>query len=158
MAQTVQNLPAVWETWVWSLGWEDPLATHTSILAWRIPWTEEPGGLQSIASQRVGQDWSDLAHSTQSVFTVRKQKSKGVTLFKVKKVVSGGTRFQAWKFGTVFCALAALQPWGRAGPSHSQANDGWILRAEHEAPCIRLPQSLLCNECFWLHYRKEKLF
>ena len=55
----VKNLPAVWETWVQSLGWEDPLekdtATHSSILAWRIPWTEETGGLQSMKSQRVGQ-------------------------------------------------------------------------------------------------------
>ena len=51
--------------WVWSLGWEDPLeelmATHSSILAWRIPWTEEPGGLQSKVS-RVGHDWSDFVH------------------------------------------------------------------------------------------------
>ena len=53
-AQTVNNLPAVWETWVRSLGQEDPLekemATYSSILAWRIPWTEEPGGLQSTGS------------------------------------------------------------------------------------------------------------
>ena len=51
MAQTVKNLPTMQETWVRSLGWEDPLekeeATHSSILAWRIPSTEEPGGLQS---------------------------------------------------------------------------------------------------------------
>ena len=57
MAQMVKNLPAVRETWVRSLGWEDALeegmATHSSILAWRIPWTEEPGGLQSTRSQRV---------------------------------------------------------------------------------------------------------
>ena len=50
MAQTVKNPPAMRETWVRSLGWEDPLeegmATHSSILAWRIPWTEEPGGLR----------------------------------------------------------------------------------------------------------------
>ena len=49
VAQAVKNSPALWETWVGSLGWEDPLeegmATHSSILAWRIPWTEEPGGL-----------------------------------------------------------------------------------------------------------------
>ena len=49
VAQTVKNLPAMQETQVWSMGWEDPLekgmATHSSILAWRIPWTEEPGGL-----------------------------------------------------------------------------------------------------------------
>ena len=52
VAQIVKNLPALWETWVCSLGWEDPLekgmATHSSILVWRIPWTEEAGGLQSI--------------------------------------------------------------------------------------------------------------
>ena len=60
VTQMVKNLPAVWETWVRSLGREDPLekemATHSSILAWRIPWTEEPGGLQSMESQRVGHD------------------------------------------------------------------------------------------------------
>ena len=57
----VKNLPAVqqkWEMWVQSLGWEDPLeegmAAQSSIPAWRIPWIEEPGGLQSIESQRVG--------------------------------------------------------------------------------------------------------
>ena len=48
-AQMVKNLPALWETWVWSLGWEDPLEegmeTHSSILAWSIPWTEESGRL-----------------------------------------------------------------------------------------------------------------
>jgi len=51
---------AMQETWVWSLGWEDPLekamATHSSILAWRILWTEEPGGLPSTGLQRVGHD------------------------------------------------------------------------------------------------------
>ena len=51
-AQMVKNPPAVWETWMRSLGWEGPLeegmATHSSVLAWRIPWTEEPGGLQSM--------------------------------------------------------------------------------------------------------------
>ena len=56
----VKNLSAMWETQVQSLGQEDPLekgmATHSSILAWRIPWTEEPGGLQSKGSQRVGHD------------------------------------------------------------------------------------------------------
>ena len=58
MAQTVKNLPAMQETWVRSLGWEDPLkkeiAIHSSILACKVPWTEELGGLQSTGSQRVG--------------------------------------------------------------------------------------------------------
>ena len=60
VAQMVKSLPAVQETWVQSLGREDPLekemATHSRILAWRIPWTEEPGGLQSMGSQRVRHD------------------------------------------------------------------------------------------------------
>ena len=63
MAQRVKNLPAMQETqetWIQSLGWEDPLkegmATQSSILAWRTPWTEEPVGLQSMGSQRVGHD------------------------------------------------------------------------------------------------------
>ena len=53
----VKNLPTLWETWVWSLGQEDPsekgMATHSSILAWRIPWTEEPGGLQSMGRKEL---------------------------------------------------------------------------------------------------------
>ena len=60
MAHTVKHLPTMRETWVQSLGREDPLekemATHSSILAWRIPWMEELGRLQSMGSQRVGHD------------------------------------------------------------------------------------------------------
>ena len=60
VAQLVRNPPAVWETWVPSLGEEDPLeegmATHSSTLAWRIPWIKEPGGLQSMQLQRVRHD------------------------------------------------------------------------------------------------------
>ena len=61
VAQMVKNLPAMWETWVQPLGWEDPLEKGTasgSILAWRIPWTEETGGVQSRGSQRVRHDWA----------------------------------------------------------------------------------------------------
>ena len=65
VAQMVKHLPAIQETWVQSLGREVPLkkemSTHSSILARRFPWTEEPGRLQSIGSQRVGHDWCDLA-------------------------------------------------------------------------------------------------
>ena len=62
VAQMLKNLPATLETQVQSLGQEDPLekgmAIHSSILAWRIQWTEEPGGLQSMGSQRIGHDWA----------------------------------------------------------------------------------------------------
>ena len=70
MAQMVGSPPAMQETWVWSLGWEDPLeegmAALSSTLAWRIPWTEEPGGLQPVGSQRVGHDWA-TKQSTRSL-------------------------------------------------------------------------------------------
>ena len=60
MAQSLKRLPAMCETWVRPLGWEDPLekemATHSSVLAWRIPWMEEPSRLQSTGSPRVGHD------------------------------------------------------------------------------------------------------
>ena len=71
VTQTVKNLPVMWETRVQSLGREDPLekemATHSSILAWRVPWTEEPGGLQSMGLQRVRYNSAtslSIAHST----------------------------------------------------------------------------------------------
>ena len=58
MAQWIKNLPAVWETWVQSLGREDPLekemAIHSNILVWEIPWTEEPGEIQSVGSKNGG--------------------------------------------------------------------------------------------------------
>ena len=70
VAQMVKNLPAIQETQAWSLGWEDPLekgtATYSSILAWRNPWTEEPGRLQSMGLQRVGYDWVTFTHTCPS--------------------------------------------------------------------------------------------
>ena len=71
LVQMVKNLPAMQETQVWSPGWEDPLekgkATHSGILAWRIPWTGEPGGLQSMGSQRVRHDWATNTHIIQTI-------------------------------------------------------------------------------------------
>ena len=68
VAQRLKHLPAMWETLVLSLPGEDPLenerATHSSILAWRIPWREEPGRLQSMGLQRVGHDWAASLHFT----------------------------------------------------------------------------------------------
>ena len=66
VAQSVKNLSVMQKTWVQSLGWEDPLgeemATHSSIFAWEIPWTEEAGGPQSMGSPRVKQDWATNTH------------------------------------------------------------------------------------------------
>ena len=77
MAQTVKNPPTVWETWVQSLGWEDPreegMATHSRILAWRIPRTEDPDGLQPMWSRRVGRDWVTNHSPEHSCFQRKKQ-------------------------------------------------------------------------------------
>ena len=80
MAQMVKSLPAVQETRVQSLGREDSLekemATHSSILAWRIPWTKEPGGLVSVRSQRVGHDRAtSLSLSTKGQLRLRESPS-----------------------------------------------------------------------------------
>ena len=73
MAQIVKNLPAMCETWVRYLNQEDPLekemATHSSILAWEVPWIEEPGGIQSMASQRVGHN-SETSTQSGSIYVL----------------------------------------------------------------------------------------
>ena len=72
VAQRLKRLPAMWKTWVQSLSQEDPLekemAPHSSTLAWRMPWMEEPGGLQSTGSQRVRHDWAtSLTHDRSGI-------------------------------------------------------------------------------------------
>ena len=74
VAQMVKCLSTMWETWVRALGWEDPLekdmAIHSSTIAWKIPWTEEPGRLQSMGSQRVRHDWATSLSLSISPFPV----------------------------------------------------------------------------------------
>ena len=87
MAQQVKNLQELQEIWVWSLGQEDPLeegmATHSSILAGKIPWTEEPGGLWSMGSQRV---WSNGAHILNTHIELVEMKTK---MSVIKKKIPG---------------------------------------------------------------------
>ena len=87
--QTVKNLPEMQETWVPSVGWEDPLvkgmAVHSSILAWRITWTEEPGGLQSIGSQTVRHNWISNTH-TQDLPEIHCW----------EKIIAGGEQWEGW--------------------------------------------------------------
>jgi len=88
-AQTVKRLPSMQETRVQCLGWEDPLekemATHSSFLAWKIPWTEEPGRLQSMGSQRVRHNWA----TSLSLFIARKVVLwSGLYVFRMRKNVT----------------------------------------------------------------------
>ena len=82
VAQMVKNLPTVQETRVRSLGGEDPLekgmGTHSSILAWRIPWTEEPGRLQSMGSPRVRHPWSNLAYTSAHIMKANSPREKSL--------------------------------------------------------------------------------
>ena len=87
VAQMVKNLPAMQDTWVWSLGWKDPLekgmATHSSILAWKIPWTEGPGRLQSMGLLRVGRTKRLLLHFTiEGVFENYLKKPKELRMWR----------------------------------------------------------------------------
>ena len=105
VAQKVKRLPAMQETWVRSLGQEDPLegemATHSSTLAGRIPWTEEPGGLQSTGSQRAGHDW-ETSLSFSFTFYSSRAPSSHLILFSgaqweeslVSEMWAGGMRLQ----------------------------------------------------------------
>ena len=140
VAQSVKNLPAVQETQVRSLGWEDPLekemATHSSILAWKISWTEEPGGLQSMGSQRVGHDW---ATNTQTYSTLQMRSLWSIHYIMVKismrtissqPVSKGGVYFltpyqQAWESDFLW-SVKCKQKWHRTFfPSKS-------LKSHHE--------------------------
>ena len=108
VAQRLKRLTATQETWVRSLCWEDPLekemATHSSTLAWRIPWTEEPGGLQSTGSQRVGHDWAtSLTHSFLNC------ENSWISLENVedllKKIVS---KYHSFSFNFLLCSLTYI--------------------------------------------------
>ena len=83
----------MWETWVWSLGQEDPLekdmATHSSILVWRIPQTEEPGGLQSMGLQRVEHNWVTNTHICVAYYTM-------ISCLKKDKDVAVANKYESW--------------------------------------------------------------
>ena len=100
-AQTVKCLPTMQETRVWPLGQEDPLkkemATHFSTLAWKIPWTEEPGRLQSMGSQRVGHNWE-----TSLLQTITKGKA-GLGVFEPLDTTSSPTNPYITLFSVCFC-------------------------------------------------------
>ena len=112
VAQTVKILPVMQETWVWALGREDPLEkemgrveTHSSILAWRIPWTEEPGGLHSMGLQRVGHNWVTNTFTTiricWNVFIMRIQVSFLPQIYQC----SLKTSFGPCRFSSVFILI-----------------------------------------------------
>ena len=85
----VKNLPAMRKTWVRSLGWEDPveegMVTHSSVLAWRFPWTEEPGGLQSTGLQRAGHICATKRNATTVLYTQESSCEPGILCNQTEK-------------------------------------------------------------------------
>ena len=132
------------ETWVWSLGREDPLekemATHSSILAWRIPWTEEPDGLQSTVSQRVGHDWATSLHAFFHGFS-----SSHVWMWELDCEESWGPK--NWCFWTVVLekTLESFLDSKKIQPVHPKENQSWIFIgrtvAENETPILWPPDA-----------------
>ena len=137
LAQMVKNLPAIWETWVPSLGWEDPLkkgmATHSCILAWEFPWTEEPGRLQSMGLQRVGRDWA-----TNTFFFLLYFPS-----------LCGNSFLHSWQARTLSLATVPGGLVARIHPSHRGLDfNVWLgtktlLQAAAGQDHLRSPQTLL---------------
>ena len=107
VAQMVKNLPTMQETRDWSLGQEDLLekgmAAHSSILAWRIPWTEKSGGLQSVGSQRVRHDWATNTHTHTHTHTQNCQRSCNIRQLTVYKCSS--SRDKCWPCSLYFQLL-----------------------------------------------------
>ena len=109
MAQTIKHLPAMGETWVGSLGWEDPLeesmATHSSVLAWRIPWTGKSGRLQSMASQRVGHNRATKHRATESYQKILSDEVSAETFW---QKVECGKQMQCTVIPSFTAALVAV--------------------------------------------------
>ena len=145
----VKRLPAMRETWVQSLGQEDPLkkamATHSSTLAWKIPWTAEPGRLQSMGSQRVGHDWVRLFTSLH-FWWLKTIQTCCLTVLEVRSKKHFSRLKSRWQQDCII-----LQAWGR---KHLLAFYGFWSQQASLSPFLHLQsqqQSLsLLSSHLWL--------
>ena len=120
VTQMVKNLPAMQEVWVQFLGWEDPLekemATHSSILVWEIPWTEDPSGLRSMESQRVRHDWvssSFTFHLVEEKLIPNLIRGPGPKINPAKVIVNAFSHKEAesvWIFSEIFFSTGICFP------------------------------------------------
>ena len=145
-------LPTMRETQVWSLGWKDPLekemATRSNILAWRIPWTEERGTLQSMGSQTVGQHWATLLAFTFPILYLRKQWLHWLLGELVKLIKSWGR--WAWCFSSVqSLSPVQLQPHGL---QHARLPCPSPTPRAYSNSC---PSSQWCHPTIWGMAKKE---
>ena len=157
MAQTVKRLPTIWETRFQSLGGEDPLekemATHSNIFAWKIPWTEEPGRLQSMGSQRVGHDWA----ISLSLFTFFHFEGHSAAPWVSVVCMIHACQLSSWEYIWVILACWVKPPhWHLGGEKESSGKDAWCpgwaekvfpYRVSSMVPPAWFPYSSLCGFC-----------
>ena len=136
----IKNPPAVQETQVWSLHWEDPLekgmATHSSILAWRIPWTEEPGGLQSRGLQRVRHDWATNIFTLLTKVCIVKALIFPVIMYRCWELDHKESwALKNWCFQTVVLEKTLESPLDckEIKPVHPKGNQPWIFIGRTDA-------------------------
>ena len=155
----VKNLSAMQETWVQSLGQEDPLekgmATHSSILAWRIPWTEEDDRLQSVGSQRVGHDWATFTFFTECICSVLKTIYMGGYMVSPSLEVCVRTPLRAgfiensnhWRLRTFFEVDLSFSLWACSlNQLHTSSPLELVCNASSGAHPRLLNQNLLFNK------------
>ena len=128
VAQMVKRMSAMQETWVRSLGWEDTLekemATHSSTLAWKIPWTEEPGRLQSMGSQRVGHGWATSLSLLIDILASRETGKRDV-LVRLIATLGGGKK--AINVGEVFPGgVSGKEPVCQCRRHKRRGFDNWV--------------------------------
>ena len=145
MALVVKNPPVNaggLEMWIQSLGQEDPveegMATHSSILAWRIPRTEGPGGLQSTVSQKAGHDWSDLAHMLGGQVLIRYQRASEYPPVTLHSKVTLDPPVAEW-FDTLRRCWKAEQQSPSYQSSGSQGNSHWAPNSPSPTSISSLP-------------------
>ena len=130
VAQRLKHLPGMWETWVQSLGREDPLekemATHSSTLAWRIPWREEPGRLQSMGSQRVGHDW--VASLTSLTYVKKRVWNSGRAISQEKKKIKCESGFSRTFILDRASMWLNTYPWRERKRGEMEGKEGKFLR------------------------------
>ena len=147
VAQTVKRLPAMRETRVWFLGREDPLeketATHSSTLAWKIPWTDEPDRLQSMGSQRVGHDWA----TSLSLYEITRLNgnyhmsapSKQETQRTMTSFLFGSCESRELPFCSK-CSIRKQPPWREKPPGateNTEIDSGFLTRRQSSSRCLR---------------------
>ena len=163
MAQPVKNPPAIRETWVQSLGWEDPLekemAIHSRTIAWKISWTEEPGRLQSMGSQRVGHDWVTSLHlyiKTKYVGGKTKVKNDSFVIYTISNSEEVWVTIGHWYSASWRVVIFVKYIWIKVGYGVDSSHDSQLMKflfilpqVLYSSPTLVNPRSIFTTKNWW---------